>query len=80
MLAAFLSMDADMSSLFSSPKTPKIPDPPAPAAPPSTTDAAAAGAQEAEQIRRRRGTASTILAGETTASPGSVAAKTLLGS
>jgi hypothetical protein len=68
-----------MSALFSSPKTPKMPDPPPAPAPPSTTDAAAARAQETERLRRRRGTASTILAGETAASPGSVAAKTLLG-
>lgn len=72
--------DAVMSSFFSKPSTPKIPDPPAPAAPPSTTDAAAAGSAEAERLRRRRGTASTVLAGDATATPGSVATKTLLGS
>lgn len=69
-----------MTSLISGPKTPKLPDPPAPAAPPSATDAAAAGDAEAERLRRRRGAASTILAGEATAAPGSVATKTLLGS
>jgi hypothetical protein len=69
-----------MSSLFSKPSSPKIPDPPAPAAPPAKTDTAAAGQSEADRLRRRRGTASTILTSDTTAAPGSVATKTLLGS
>ncbi|AZV94482.1 hypothetical protein NJI34_37840 [Pseudomonas sp. S 311-6] len=68
-----------MSTLFSPPKSPKIPDPPAPEAPPSTTDAAAASAAEADRVRRRRGAASTVLAGESSARPNSVATKTLLG-
>lgn len=61
------------------PKTPSLPDPVAPPAPPAATDAIAAGDAEAERLRRRRGTASTILAGESQANPGSVATKTLLG-
>lgn len=68
-----------MSSFFSKPNTPKIPDPPAPAAPPAQTDAAAAGQAEADRLRRRRGTASTILTSDTAAKPGSVATKQLLG-
>ncbi|CAM4092885.1 hypothetical protein BOTU111921_11390 [Bordetella tumbae] len=68
-----------MSSFLGGSK-PKLPDPPAPAAPPATTDAAAAGQAEADRVRRRRGTASTILTSDTTARPGSVATKTLLGS
>ncbi|NNH18504.1 Uncharacterised protein [Bordetella trematum] len=68
-----------MSSLISKPKTPSIPDPAPPPAPPATTDAAAAGQAEAERVRRKRGTASTILTSDAAARPGSVATKTLLG-
>jgi len=68
-----------MTSLLA-PSTPKLPDPPKPQAPPAVTDATKASDDEAERLRRRRGTAATILAGETQAKPGSVAAKTLLGS
>lgn len=68
-----------MTSLLTPPKTPKVPDPPPPS-PPAQTDAAAAAQSEADRLRRRRGTASTILAPETAVQPGSVATKTLLGS
>lgn len=68
-----------MSGLIS-PKTPKAPEPQAPPAPPAVTDAAAAADQEAARLRRRRGTASTVLAGDTaTVAPNSVATKQLLG-
>lgn len=63
------------------PKQPKIPDPLAPPAPPATTDTTAAADSEAARLRRRRGTAATILAGDGATVPGaSVATKTLLGS
>lgn len=66
---------------FLNPKTPTIPDPPAPPAPPATTDTAAAADSEALRLRRRRGVAATVLAGDTATVPtGSVATKTLLGS
>lgn len=61
------------------PKTPSLPAPPKSQAPPEVVDATRASDSEAERLRRRRGTASTILAGETSAAPGSVAVKTLLG-
>jgi len=61
-------------------KPPKAPDPVAPPAPPATSDAALAGDQAADRLRRRRGTAATIIAGDTAAVPqSSVATKTLLG-
>lgn len=63
-------------------KSPKIstPDPVTPPAPPATTDAAAAADAEADRLRRRRGTAATIIAGDTAVVPqSSVATKTLLG-
>jgi len=69
-----------MSSLFSKPKTPKVPPPPPPPAPPEQVDAVAAGENEMTRLRKKRGTASTILAGDTAAASGSVARKTLLGS
>lgn len=69
-----------MTSLISSPKTPKIPDPPAAAAPPAVTDAAQTASNEADRLRRRRGTAATVFAGDSAAVPtASVATKTLLG-
>lgn len=68
-----------MTQLFS-PSTPKLPDPPKPAAPPAVTDTVQTTDAEADRLRRRRGTAATILAGDTaTVAPGSVATKTLLG-
>lgn len=66
-------------NLLSKPKTPSSPDPAPAAAPPATTDAAAAGQAEAERVRRKRGTAATILTSDSAARPGSVATKTLLG-
>lgn len=60
--------------------SPSIPDPPKPTAPPAVTDTQAQVDQEADRLRRRRGTASTILAGDTATVPtSSVATKTLLG-
>ncbi|WP_083447318.1 hypothetical protein [Achromobacter spanius] len=62
------------------PKAPTPPEPVKPPDPPAAADAATAGATEAERLRKRRGTASTVLAGDTaTVAPGSVATKTLLG-
>jgi len=69
-----------MSGVFSKPKMPKIPDPPAPPAPPAMTDAVMAADNEAARLRKKRGTASTVLAGDTAAGAGSIAKKTLLGS
>ena len=60
--------------------SPKLPDPPKPTAPPAVTDTQTTVDTEAERLRRRRGTAATVLAGETATVPGaSVATKTLLG-
>lgn len=71
-----------MGGLFSSPSTPK-PPPPAPAPPPPTVDNAAVQVQnDAEAMSRRRGMASTILAGanqSSTTQPATGAAR-LLGS
>jgi len=69
-----------MSGFFSKPKTPRIPDPPPPPAPPEQVDAAAAGENEAARLRKKRGVASTVLAGDAQAGAGSIAKKTLLGS
>lgn len=61
--------------------SPKLPDPPAPAAPPAVTDTQTAVNEQADRLRRRRGTASTVLAGDTaTVGSSSVATKQLLGS
>jgi len=68
-----------MSSAFSKPKTPKIPDPPPPPAPPEQLDGVVAGENEAARLRKKRGTASTVLAGDAQAGSGSIAKKTLLG-
>jgi hypothetical protein len=58
----------------------KLPDPPAPTAPPAVTDTQTAVDEQADRLRRRRGTASTIMAGDTaTVSNNSVATKQLLG-
>lgn len=66
--------------MFGGRSTPKLPDPPAPTAPPAVTDTQAAVEQESDRLRRRRGTAATVLAGDTATVPGaSVATKTLLG-
>lgn len=60
--------------------TPKLPDPPAPTAPPAVTDTQTAVDNEAQRLRRRRGTAATVLAGDSaTVGASSVATKTLLG-
>lgn len=60
--------------------SPKLPDPPAPTAPPAVTDTQTAVDNEAQRLRRRRGTAATVLAGDTaTVGASSVATKTLLG-
>jgi len=69
-----------MGGLFSKPKSPKIPDPPAPPPPPASVDAVVASDDETKRLRKKRGTASTILAGEKASPTGSVATKTLLGS
>lgn len=60
--------------------TPKLPDPPAPTAPPAVTDTQTAVDQANDRLRRRRGTAATVLAGDTaTVGDASVATKQLLG-
>jgi len=69
-----------MGALFSRPKTPNIPAPPAPSAPPASVDAVVASDDETKRLRKKRGVASTILAGESASPTGSVATKTLLGS
>lgn len=61
--------------------SPKLPDPPAPTAPPAVTDTTASVDAQNDRLRRRRGTAATVLAGDTaTVANSSVATKTLLGS
>jgi hypothetical protein len=66
-------------ALFGS-SSPKLPDPPAPTAPPATTDTQTSVDQANDRLRRRRGTAATVLAGDTaTVGQSSVATKTLLG-
>lgn len=64
-----------MTGLFK-PKTPKTPEPQAPPAQPDDT---ATSDAEAERIRRRRGRASTVLAGNSTPGSSQVGIKTLLG-
>jgi hypothetical protein len=69
-----------MTQLFSSPKTPAPPPPPV-APPPPTVDTADVQAQsDADALRRRRGMASTILAGGTSATQPTTSAARLLGS
>lgn len=65
-----------MGSLFK-PKVPKV----EPLPPPPTIDEARTAAETRDQMLRRRGRRSTILAGEAGAvAPGSVAKTTLIGS
>jgi len=66
-----------MSGLFSSPDTPAVPTPP-PA--PTVSDADAMGQVKADQLRRRRGMASTILSGTSNNTQPTTQAAALLGS
>ncbi|CAB3644111.1 hypothetical protein [Trinickia soli] len=52
-----------MSTLFSKPSTPSLPPPPVAPPPPTVDQASVQAENDADALRRRRGMASTILAG-----------------
>lgn len=68
-----------MSGLFHSPKVPAMPAAPTPAPQPPTIDTARAQQEQDTLVRKRRGAAESVLAGNDPAAPTTLATPRLLG-